>query len=341
MTENQNNLIIDQFKLLIDQIKLDIDFTSGKEQLTHSYRLGSIKKVLSILEKYPQKIISSKQFENVKGIGKKSLIRIDEILNTGKLSEIKITSDSKKYLKVISELEDVFGIGRKKAYELFMKYSIQSVHDLKIKAKEGLIQLPENILKGLEYVGKLEQNIPKSEIEKINDIMQNITVNISPKLFGITCGSFRRQKETSGDIDFLLFHTDLITKNDILKSTNYLKIFIQQLKKRNIIIESLTSDDVPTKYMGVCKLLNGDFCRIDIRLIQYESFYPAILYFTGSRELNKKMRALANSHGYLLNEYGLFNNSNDSKNFNNMIKFNSEKEIFEILGMEYITPNKR
>lgn len=146
---NPNNEIIKQFKLLVEQIKLDIDFSSGKQQLVHSYRLGAVKKVLEILEKFSDKIVSSDQLANTKGVGDKSLKRIDEILKTGKLSEIKITEESSKYLKVITELEEVFGIGRKKAYDLFMKHSIQSIDDLKQKAKDKLIELPDNILKVL------------------------------------------------------------------------------------------------------------------------------------------------------------------------------------------------
>lgn len=330
-----NDKIINQFKLLIEQIKLDIDFSTGKQQLVNSYRLSAVKKVLEFIEKYDKTIKNSKQLIGIKNIGKKSLERIDEILKTGKLSEIKISHDSSKYLKIISDLEEVFGIGRKKAYDLFMKYSIESISDLKSKAKEGLIELPENILKGLEYVGKLETAIPHETIETVSKQMQNITYLIDPKLFGVTCGSFRRNKKTSGDIDFILFHTDLVTKNDILNSQNYLQLFISKLKEQHIIVESLTSDNVLTKYMGICNLPNNKYCRIDIRLIQYESFYPAILYFTGSKDLNKKMRMLAISHKYLLNEYGLFDNNNQ------MFLINSEMDIFQKLGMEYLKPEDR
>lgn len=336
-----NKIIINQFELLIKQIELDISFSYGKEQLVNSYRLAAVKKVLKILEKFPDEIKSSDQLKNIKNVGKKSLERINEILTTGKLSEIKINEESFEYLKIITELEEVFGIGKKKAYELFMKHSITSIDDLKKKAKDGSIKLPEYILKGLEYVGKLNNEIPRNEIEKIDKILKTTTLLISPKLFGITCGSFRRQKQKSGDIDFLLFNTELLTKSDIAKSKiNYLQVFINSLKKQKIIIESLTSDDVATKYMGICKLLNGDYCRIDIRLIQYESFYPAILYFTGSRDLNKKMRQLAISNGYLLNEYGIYQ-TKQIQSDNNMLKVNSEKEIFQILKMEYVEPIDR
>jgi DNA polymerase/3'-5' exonuclease PolX len=332
----ENINIINEFKLLIEQIKLEIDYSVGKQQIINLYRLSSIKKVLELLEKYPKKITSSKQLEGIKKIGKKSLIRIDEILKTGKLSEIKINSQSINYLKVISELEDVFGIGRKKAYELFMKYSITSVEDLKLKAKNKLITLPNNILKGLEYVGKINTNIPRNEINKFNIIFDNITLSISPKLFGSICGSYRRGSDKSGDIDYILFHTELINKSDINKSKiNYLEKFVNALKNKKIIIESLTADNVLTKYMGISKLYNGDYCRIDIRFIQYESYYPAMLYFTGPSDLNKKMRKLAESHKYLLNEYGLFDSNNK------MFNVDSENMIFKLIGMDPLIPTNR
>jgi DNA polymerase beta len=88
--------------------------------------------------------------------------------------------------------------------------------------------------------------------------------------------------------------------------------------------------------MGICKLVkNYPLRRIDIRYMPYESFYSAILYFTGAKDFNRKMRYIADSMGYTLNEYGLFDEN--GKPF----IVTSEKDIFNILGMEYLTPDKR
>jgi len=328
-----NKIIIDQFNLLIKQIKYDIDFSSGKKQLINMYRLSSIQKVLKILEKYPKKITSSEELRGIKNIGAKSLTRIDEILKTGKLSEIKITKESKKYLQIISQLEDIFGIGRKKAYDLFKNHNISSIKDLQEKYKKGLIDIPDNIVKGLKYVGKIKENIPRNEIDKLKTILEDTTLEINPKLFGVICGSYRRENVTSNDVDFILVHTDMKTKKETLEN-NYLIKFVEALKKKGIIIDSLTGDDVPTKYMGIFKI-DKELRRIDIRYVASESFYSAILYFTGTRDLNKKMRQLALDSGFVLNEYGLFNEKQK------MFKINSEKDIFDLLGMEYLPPNKR
>lgn len=329
-----NNLIIDQFKLLTKQIKFDIDFTTGKKQMVNMYRLSAIQKVLKILEKYPDKITSASQLTNIKNIGKKSLERIGEILKTGKLSEIVINEDIDKYLNIINELEDVIGIGRKKAYDLFKNHNITSVADLKEKYDAGKINLSDNILKGLRYVDKIITKIPREEIDHLNDILTQTTLSIDPKLFGVICGSYRRQSQVSNDVDIVVVHTDMKTNNDI-KEHNYLSRLIGSLKSQNIIIDSLTSDDVPTKYMGIFKLENNPYRRIDIRYVAYDSFYSAILYFTGSKDFNKKMRQLAVNMKYTLNEYGLYDENNKQ------ILVRSEKDIFDALSMEYITPDKR
>ena len=87
--------------------------------------------------------------------------------------------------------------------------------------------------------------------------------------------------------------------------------------------------------MGFSKLKNNHIRRIDIRYIPYESYYYALLYFTGSMELNKKMREIAKSKKLKLSEYGLFD-ENDKK-----FKAKSERDIFKKLGLEYLHPRLR
>lgn len=333
--KNKENIIA-QFKLLQKQIQFDIDFsTKDKEKLNNMFRLKAITKVIDRLEKYNQEIVSSSQLKNIEDIGKNTLLRIDEILKKGKLSEIRITKDTEKYLKFIEDLEEVIGIGRKKAYELFKHYNIRSVKQLKKKYENGEIELPPNIIKGLEYVDKIKEKIPHDDIIELGEMLMNTIMEISPKLHGIVCGSYRREKKFSNDIDFIIVHSNLRTKDDIEKSKkNYLAEFIIKLKEKNIIVDSLTSDEVPTKYMGICEL-KGILRRIDIRFMPFNSYYTAILYFTGSKDTNRKMRQIALSMDYTLNEYGLYDENG------NEIPISSEKEVFNILGMEYLMPEQR
>ncbi len=332
-----NNLIINEFKKLIKQIKFEIDSAkTKKEELIQSYRLSTIQKVIKILENYPNKITSGDELKDIKGIGIGTINRINEIIKTGKLSEIKNEIIDDSYLNYLEELENVYGIGHKTAIDLFNKYNIKSIKELKQLYKSKHIDLPPNIIKGLQYYGKIKENIPRLEIDKINNFLLESLKSIDSELFGIICGSYRRLKLTANDIDMLVVHPKLKTKQDIEKEkNNYLKIFIEKLIEKKFIVESLTDLNVPTKYMGLCKFNNNPIRRIDIRFIPYESYYYAMLYFTGSKDFNKKMRMIAISLGYTLNEYGLY----DKKNI--MLKANSEKEIFDFLGMEYVDPQFR
>jgi DNA polymerase/3'-5' exonuclease PolX len=134
----------------------------------------------------------------------------------------------------------------------------------------------------------------------------------------------------------LIVHPSIKTKKDMEKSKiNYLKLFIEKLIEDKFIIDSLTDIDVPTKYMGLCKFKDNPIRRIDIRFIPYESYYYAMLYFTGSKDFNKKMRLIAINMNYTLNEYGLYDDKNK------LFKVNSEKEIFDLLNMEYVDPQFR
>lgn len=324
-----NTLIIEQFEKLIDQIKTDIDHSLRQEdKVRNGFRLKQVKTSLSIIKKYPHVIKDGNELKDLKGIGKGTIGRINEILKTGKLSEIKIDPKYEKNLKAIEELEQIFGIGRATAYEYVINHNITSIKQLKSKYKKGEIELPHQIVLGLKYHNVFKENIPRKEIDDINVFVQKIGKKINSKLTVTISGSYRRGKPTSNDIDILLSHP----------TTNYTHEFIKQLKQSKFIIDDLTDKDYQTKYMGFCKYLENPVRRIDIKFVFYESYYSALLHFTGSGGFNQQIRELASHMGYLLNEYGLFKLDGNKRT---MIKINSEKDIFDELGLEYIEPSKR
>lgn len=327
-------LVLDNFRQLIKQIKIDIDNTTGKEQLKNMYRLKSIDLARKIIEKNPDKIINLKELEQIKGIGPGTIKRIEEIMKTGKLSEIKITKIDEAFLKIMEELEESYGIGKKTAYDLFKKHNIKSMEELKNKVDSGEILVNDIIKKGLKYVGKINIQIPHDEITEIHDFLMNNLFKIQVELFGVVCGSYRREKKTSGDVDFIVTHPKFKTKKDLDKYIHFFQAFLLKLKNEGFMIEFLTGAKVETKFMGIFKWKNI-IGRIDIRFIPYESYYYALLYFTGSKDFNTNMRLVAISHGLKLNEYGLYHKSNKS------FKVESEKDIFDLLEMEYIQPYLR
>ena len=198
---------------------------------------------------------------------------------------------------------------------------------------------------GLKYHGVYKVNIPRKEIDQVYKLLTKVIKKINKKeelddsnkfIFEI-CGSYRREKPFSNDIDVL------VTKlGEFDESENYLKMFVKKLKKpikendNNIfLVDDITDKSIETKYMGFSKYKNNHIRRIDIRFIPYSSYHYALLYFTGSMDLNKKMREIAKSKNFKLSEYGLFDEKN--KKFN----AKSERDIFKKLGLEYLPPRLR
>ena len=340
-----NKLLIEQFTLLINQIKYNLSNTNDKKEINKiKFKIRHYEKIISIIKIYPTKIKNGSELKEIRGIGKGTIDRINEIIKNKILSDIdhsKITKISEKN-NIINELSEVINIGSKVAKQLYDKHNIKSVKELKDKVKKNIIQVNDKIKMGLKYHGKIKLNIPRSVMDKYNKKLSKFAKSIDKNIVFIVAGSYRRGKKTSNDIDILLSHSQIKTDNEYKKiNINYLTEYINILKKNKIIVDDLTDIDNGTKYMGFCKLPNKKIIRIDIRFVPFNSYYSALLYFTGSYELNTQMRQIAKSLNYKLNEYGLYKISKDGIVSKRMLKIKSEENIFKRLKMEYLNPNQR
>lgn len=350
-----NSKIIDEFQRLVAFIKDENDThkknDNKKELNKNNFRIRQISRVIAILKKYPQKITKKnfKELLELPGIGKSSIKRIEEILNEGKLSELGNFVDAKRdKQKAIEELEEIIGVGRSNALDFYEK-GIKNVKMLKQKIKKKEIEVNDKIILGLKYHGVYKTNIPRKEIDELYKLLKKIVNKMNKKheytdknkyCFEI-CGSYRREKPFSNDIDVLL--TKYGTTEKSKKSEKHLQKFVSKLKKnirknnnKPLLVDDMTDKNIETKYMGFCKYKDNHVRRIDIRYVPYTNFHSALLYFTGSRELNTKMRQIAKQKGFKLSEYGLFRLSDDKK-----IIIKSERDFFKKLDMEYLHPRLR
>lgn len=349
-----NQKIIDEFERLLAFIKNENDELSDdqkKEKSKNNFRIRQLTNILSILKKFPNKITTKNLNEvgEIRGVGKSSIERIKEILEKGKLSELGSFVDTKKAKKKsIKELEEIIGVGHAKALDLYNQ-GITSIKMLRSKIKKKEIEVNDKVLLGLKYHGVFEENIPRKEIDTVYKLLKKEVTRLNKKYkytkenqycFEI-CGSYRREKLTSGDMDILL--TKFGTTDKSSKKDNHLEIFVNRLKEnlksnnnQPLLVDDMTDKNIETKYMGFSKYKNKPVRRIDIRYIPYSSYHSALLYFTGSSDLNKKMRQIAKTKGYKLSEYGLFQLSDNKK-----MKANSEEDIFKLLDLNYIEPKFR
>jgi DNA polymerase/3'-5' exonuclease PolX len=355
-----NSIIINEFSKLvtfiqyqINELEKDTSKDNAKNIVSYNFRLRQIKNILLILKKYNEEITidNINELAQVNGIGKGTIERVKEILVNKKLSELddfnKIYNNSKfkNENKIIDELSEIVGVGPVKAKEFF-KTGIKSVHDLKTKIDKGTLEVNDKIILGLKYHDVYKINIPRKEIDKIYKLLEKVVSSVNKKykldddnkyIFEI-CGSYRREKPFSNDIDILLSKLG-DTNTDLAQEENNLKMFVNTLKSnirsnnnKPLLLDDITDKNIETKYMGFGKYKDEPIRRIDIRYVNFNHFYYALLYFTGSSDLNKKMRELAKTKGLKLSEYGLV----DSKNKNYNVK--SERDIFKKLGLEYLPP---
>lgn len=321
-----NSTIIRQFKLWIQFIRNQIMESKNFEiKKKHSYRLSKVENALRIIIRYNKKIISGEQLKHLNGIGDGIVRRINEVIKYGYIKEIQ--HFDKPQIK--SNLTDIIGIGKKNQNILINKYKIHNIRQLIDAHNKKKIKLSNTILKGIKYHKVYKKNIPREEIKLIYEYLKKIIPQFSKSIIFNICGSFRRKKKNSNDIDLLIS-----SKN---KDEHILGSLIIYLKKKKFIIDSITSDYVNTKYMGFIQFKKFPVRKIDIRYIPYESYYYSLLYYTGSKNFNKYIRLIAKKKGLLLNEYGLFSINNKKK----LIFVDSEKEIFKLLNINYISPKNR
>ena len=324
-----NKQIIKWFNLLIKQLQVYAD-DAKNERNVYLFKINAITRALDTIRDVKFRIKKGSDMSGYPGIGKGVVRRIDEIIKSGKLSEVNQNVISDK--NIHENLMDVFGIGLSKARELAVQ-GIYTVDQLKTAVQNKTVSVPEYVIKGIEYVDKINLNIPRKYMVRIDEYLNQLINHIDPRMKIYICGSYRRSASHSNDIDIIITHPLIKTKKQVAGS-HLLKQFVELLIKKKFIIDSLTSTDVDTKYMGICKF-SKLWIRIDIRYVAMESVYTALLYFTGSGKFNRRMRGVAKSLGYKLNEYFLLDENNKP------FRIKSEKDIFNRLNMEYVSPDMR
>jgi DNA polymerase/3'-5' exonuclease PolX len=321
------------------------------------FKLRSFTSAIQVIQNYPNMITNVDQVKGIKGLGKGMLSRINEFCNTGTIQEIQ--EELKRELQPINDsrevdiegLQTITGVGVKKAEKLYNNgwrlFDLLSTCQEPLKA-EKLINdkvITHHQYVGAKYYDDIEKRIPHKEIDLANKYLQKYIEEFNPYIELQILGSYRRNADTSGDIDLLLTNPKVKTLVELEKTASTLPTFVQFLTDKGFIVDHLTKEG-KSKYMGLCRIENNPIRRIDIRFVPYESKGAAILYFTGSGEFNPIMRKWAIHQRYKLNEYGLWRKIGNGKitkhtEFELCECSHSESAIFNELNMPYLTPQER
>ncbi len=254
------------------------------------------------------------------GIGADLSQYIKEIVTTGRFSKLDEIKD--EIPPSLLELLKIEGLGPKRIRTLYDRLRIQSLEDLRRAAENGEIAtlsgfgptLIERIKKGVVLAKKAGQRFKWSEAkEYVEDILNYLsTVELTHLQ---VAGSFRRKKETVGDIDILATAKDF---------SQVVRHFLNYPKIKEVISAGATRSTV---------ILTNDM-QVDLRSVDDDSYGSALQYFTGSKSHNIEVRKLAIEKGLKLNEYGVF--KGDKK-----IAGKTEEEVYEAVGLCFIEPELR
>ncbi|HEX5982417.1 MAG TPA: DNA polymerase/3'-5' exonuclease PolX [Nitrososphaeraceae archaeon] len=261
----------------------------------------------------------------IPSIGKAIGTKLEEYITTGK---IHYYDELKEKLPIdVSQFFGLEGIGPKTIKMLYDNLGIKNISDLEKAALEGKIKsVPGFSQKKEELILKKIQFFRKDGGRRLIGEIYPLVRRIEERLSGntgvkqaVAVGSFRRMKETIGDIDFLV---SVMSEKD---GDNIIDYFVNMPEVNEISGRGLSKAFV--------KLNNG--IDADLLVVPQESFGAAMQYFTGSKEHGVAMRKIAISKGLRLNEWGVF----DKQNFR--VAGATEEEVYQALGLEWIPPEMR
>lgn len=262
------------------------------------------------------------RLEDIPSVGENIAEKVAEILETGKLE---YHEDLKREIPIDPELLKVRNLGPKKAKKIWEELDVTSLPGLEEALNSGRIRelkgfgpkSEENILKGLRIV---KESQGKSHLSEVLPEARRIKEElVDSSLFDKVAfaGSLRRRKYEVGDVDILATADDRDKAVDHFASLDGVEEVLSKGEtKSSIRIEA-----------GL---------RVDLRIVDEASFGSALQYFTGSQEHNVKLRQVAISDGFKLNEYGLYDEETEEK-----VAGEKEEAIYKELGLTWIPPELR
>lgn len=288
------------------------------------FKVSAFRKAAQVLELDDRSLSEMDNILSLKGIGAATGAVIEELTTVGEsslLMELQETVPSG-----LLPMLKIPGLGGKKIAKLYKELHIDSIDSLKLACEEGKVQsLPgfakkteEKIL--LEIVN-LQAKPERTAVWQIEPIVELIEYKLSSisliDKFSVA-GSFRRVKEASKDIDFIIATSSpQEVREELLKVLPVKKIIAAGDTKVSVTLDVGVKIDV------------------DFRLVEISQYASALNHFTGSKDHNIKMRQIAKEQGKKISEYGVELPDGSVEHFN------SEEDFYAFFDLPFIPPTVR
>ena len=323
--------VLRQIAYLIELEETKDNHEDNKNKVNTVFKIRAYRRTADVIENLSsnvEKIYNKwklKGLTEIPSVGKALALKIEEYITTG---NIEYFGELKKRTPINVEefyhLEGI-GIGPRTVKALHDRLGIKNLAELEKAAAEGKIHsVPGFSYKKEESILRKIQSLKKDRgrylLGDIYPLVKQIEVrlsNIKDVKKAISVGSFRRMKETVGDIDYLILSDAPEIVMDYFASMPEVDEVIGKGPSKTFV-----------------KLNNG--MDADLLVVPKESFGSALQYFTGSEEHGVALRKIAISKGLHLNEWGICDSNN-----NKMVAGSKEEDVYNILGLEWIPPEMR
>lgn len=289
-----------------------------------AFKPAAYRKAATVIEELPKDVSTygdEKELKKLPGIGDAIAKKIIEFLETGEISFlVKLMAEQGG---ISAELMDIEGLGPKRVRQLQKELGITSVAQLINAAKQGKLRdlelwdeiLEKKMIENAQRVDERLKRFVREEVKGDVDLLLKTLQKVQKVQRCAVAGSFRREKETVGDIDILLVTTAPDEVSDAIAALTIVRDIAAKGDKK------ISFD-----------LHNG--LRVDVRLVKADQWGAALMYFTGSKEHNIAVRKVAIKKGWKLNEYGLFDGEK-------VVASKEEKDIYDALDLRFYEPKER
>ncbi len=316
-----------EIALILEEIADLLELKGENPFRIRAYRNGA--RALLNMDEDLEKTIEAETLTDIEGIGDHLAQKITQLAKTGRLPEYEKLK--KATPPGLLELMQVQGLGPKKVKALYKKLKIKSIGDLKKTTGKGKIakvrgfgeKTEKNIARALEHrEAYRSRRLWWDAMQTAEPILEKLKKIKGVKQADI-CGSLRRKLETIGDLDFLAAASD---------PKPAMEWFTTQPQVEEVLAKGETKSSVRLK----------DGMQADLRIVPENQYGYALLYFTGSKEHNIKLRERTLSYGWSLSEYGFEEAKRKKKAVPlKLKKIPSETDIYQSLGLSYIPPELR
>jgi len=308
----------------LEQLADLLEFQGTNPFRLRAYR-NAARTIRELGESVAKLVAEGRDLTELEGVGRAVAEKCEQLIQTGRLRQLDELLD--EIPVTVLDMLRVPKLGPKKAAVIFHEMGIDNLEDLKSAAEQGQLRELSGfgvktelaILEGIEIAAAANQRMRWAEADEIVHQLRDHLKSCEAIKQLDFAGSYRRRRETVGDLDLLVDSDDATAVMDHFQ--NFPGI----------------NENIGRGSTKMSVRLDNGF-QIDLRVVPTESFGTALQYFTGSKEHNVVIRSMAKKRKLKINEWGVYRVDADHDEY---IAGTSEADVYAALDLPVYPPELR